>query len=264
MLLLQLTKNQWRTIVNRTTCLNVALVAVILSLFAGLAHADLITGWNFNNYTAGGGSDAGSFNATGTFEVYTPASETLSPSTWGGSSASSLVSFANLVGNMGGTANNNWGLFTGATNNAINGDVAGGALTVIGSGNNDHYVDFILPTQGFGNITLNYATRGTSTGFSTHQWGYSINGVNWVDLTSISANKTSTWSVSTVNFPAAVNDLSSVHFRMIVSGATGTGGNNRIDNVQFNGTPVPEPSTFVLLGGMLAAIGGLFLRHRNS
>jgi hypothetical protein len=224
----------------------------------------LITGWNFNNYSTGGGSDPGTFNATGTAEIYTAATESLLIATWGANKTDSSVNFLDLAGNMGGPASNNWGLFTGAVNNAVGGDLAGGALAVIGTGNNNHFVDFTLPTLGYGDIVLSYATRGTSTGFSTHQWGYSTDGVNWTDLAGIAANKTSTWSVSTVSFPAAVNNLPSVHFRMMVSGATGTGGNNRFDNMQFNGTAVPEPSAIVLLVGMLAAPAVLLVRRRNG
>lgn len=230
------------------------------------ASADLLAYWNFNNNTIGG--DLGTFNTTGSSEVYDSSNLTLNVASSGVYASTATIDFSSLNGTMGGTSNNNWGTYAGATNNAYSGAVAGGALAVSGASNNGSSVTFTLSTSGYENLILSYATRGTSTGFTTQTWAYSINGTDFTDFTSISGRNVTTWSVQQVDFSdiAALDNQSEIYLRVTFTGAGAgsTNGNNRLDNVQFNATEgafVPEPASV----GILALTGaGLLLRRRKA
>ena len=56
----------------------------------------------------------------------------------------------------------------------------------------------------------------------------------------------------------AVNDADTVFIKMTVSGSTGGINSARIDNVQFNASPVPEPATAVAI---LASLGLIAIRR---
>jgi hypothetical protein len=61
---------------------------------------------------------------------------------------------------------------------------------------------------------------------------------------------------------AGVNNSSTAYVRVTFSGASSVSGNNRLDNIQFNATAVPEPTTGLLLGiGTLACAA--FRRNRR-
>jgi len=51
-----------------------------------------------------------------------------------------------------------------------------------------------------------------------------------------------------------VNAASSIIFRITYDGATGGGGNARVDNLQINGTLIPAPGSVALIGlaGLMA------------
>ena len=237
--------------------LQLSIMSVAMLSQINSARADLLAGWNFNNSTAGAGGAAGVFNATGTVEVYNASNKTLSPASYGAVASSSTVDFNGLAGAMGGAANNNWGTFTGDVTNQINtSDAAGGALAVIGSGNNGKYATFKTSTIGYSDVVLSYATRGTATGFNTQSWAYSTDGTNYTQFSDITGRNVTSWSTQTVDFSSidALDNQSDVYFRLSYSGATSTSGNNRLDNVQFNATAIPEPCTLIVL-----AMGGLCL-----
>ncbi len=185
-------KRTLRSLLIHTNALMVLATVAMLSQIRAV-QADLITYWNLNNATAG---SAGTFNTTGTVEIYDPATTTLSPATSGAMASASLIDFSNLAGFMGGSANNNWGTFAGDATNLLSGDATGSgqALAVIGSGNNGHYVTFQTSTLGYDAISLSYATRGTATGYSMQTWSYSINGTDFTPISTISGRNVTSWS----------------------------------------------------------------------
>ncbi len=243
-----------------------AILALAVSSMAASAHADLIAYWNFNNATDNGATGSlWTINPFGTPSAQTDyASDsgvgTAKFSVWGtGSAVGNLVgdnAEANAIGGVG--ANNNFGGFAGTTTNGQSGEVTGDALSPIGQGNNGHYFVISL-NDAISAGMLSYATRGTSTGFSTQTWNYSTDGgATWSLLQVLSSNMTSTWSTDTISLDGifastsgnAVNLL-----RCALDGATSNSGNNRFDNVTITGTVVPEPCTLALLAlGGVAAI----------
>ncbi len=73
----------------------------------------------------------------------------------------------------------------GTTNNARQGDIAGQALSLqggTGNANNGRNITFNVSTLGFSNIVVSFATQGTSTGFNSNQFQYSLDGITFVDF----------------------------------------------------------------------------------
>ena len=73
----------------------------------------------------------------------------------------------------------------GTSNNARLGDGAGQALSLQGgtsAANNGRNLTVALSTVGFANIIFSFATQGTSTGFNSNQFQYSLDGVTFSDF----------------------------------------------------------------------------------
>ena len=199
------------------------------------ARADELSVWNFNdsdlNVDHGGGSLTTNFN------------------------------IVNIVFTLGGS-----------TINARAGDLAGQSMTLqggTGNANNGRNVTLAVSTAGFGNIIVSFATQGTSTGFNSNQFQYSLDGVTFIDFgaayTPPAAFALFTFDLSSI---AGLNNNPNAAFRIVFNGATSSSGNNRIDNIVVEGTtiteptePVPEPASLFLLGSGLTALGGLMRRR---
>jgi hypothetical protein len=205
------------------------------------SQAAVLSYYNFNDSTPGTGS------ALGVADLNPDAP-----------AAAGSLSAANLTGTNGGTANNNYGTFTGSTTNALNSDVAGQALAIVGSGNNAKFIDFTVPTTGLSILSMSFAAQRTATGFSNDSISYSVDGTNFLPVTTFnpptSFGPVSAQIVNGTPLPA------STIVRLTVDGATSTSGNIRLDNVQFADTVVPEPGSMLLVGGL--ALAGLASRRR--
>ena len=114
---------------------------------------------------------------------------------------------------------------------------------------------------GFQDLVVSYATQRTSTGFSSQAWSFSTDGLNWTDHQTISGLPTS-FATQTLGSITGLNGATDAYLRLTVSGASTANGNNRIDNIQFNATAVPEPTSMLLAGSV--ALGGVFLRLRRK
>lgn len=124
--------------------------------------------------------------------------------------------------------------------NARNGDVAGTHLRF-----NDPIggqLEFGLPTTGFQNVVVRYATRRSGSGAGVQYISYSTDGTSYTLFDSIfpvDGNPT----LQTLNFGniAAVNNNANFKIRIaFAQGAGGTVGNNRFDNFTLEGTTPPQ------------------------
>lgn len=161
----------------------------------------------------------------------------------------------------------------GTTNNARQGDIAGQALSLqggTGTANNGRNLTFNVSTLGFSNILVSFATQGTSTGFNSNQFQYSLDGVSFIDFGSPYIPATAFGAVPLVFSLAAIvglNDNPNAAFRIVFNGASSSTGNNRIDNIVVEGTStesatIPEPTSVLLL---LSGLGGIYkIRRRRK
>jgi hypothetical protein len=130
--------------------------------------------------------------------------------------------------------------------------------------NNNFSIVFKVPTTGYQDLILNYSTRGTATGYTTHDWAYSTDGTTFTNQATITGRNATTFSNQTVDFSAvsALDNLAFVYIRLTVSGATGAGGNNRLDNINFTAVSAGPP---VLTGGTVSgSVGALITPYTIS
>jgi hypothetical protein len=190
----------------------------VLALFFSLALSaqTLVHYWNFNNST--------------------DQTTLLAPT-------QSLLPGAAITHLMGGSsaiqATSNTGQGFDLTNpNARNGDDAGSHLRFndpIGGG-----LLFSLPTTGFQQVVVKFATRRSGSGAGNQLVYYTTNGTDFDSLTVLQpANGDPT--LQTLDFSAipAVNDNANFAIRITFeAGAGGTGGNNRFDNFTLDAFPL--------------------------
>jgi hypothetical protein len=154
----------------------------------------------------------------------------------------------------------------GTTNNARLGDAAGQALSLQGgssTANNGKHITFNVSTLGFSNIIVSFATQGTSTGFNSNQFQYSLDGTTFINFGVPYTVASAFGSVPLVFSLAGIAGLENnpnAAFRIVFNGATSSTGTNRIDNFVVEGTAlaptgVPEPTSAVLL---LSGLSGLY------
>jgi hypothetical protein len=206
---------------------DVSCVLLLLLLAANSTRATEITIWNFNDSDLL--ADYGAGTLTSDFNV------------------------ANIL------------FAAGTTNNARQGAPAGQALSLqggTGTANNGRNITFAVSTLGFANIIVSFATQGTSTGFNSNQFQYSLDGLTFVNFGSPYTPATAFGSTPVVFNLSAIpglNDNPNVMFRIVFNGSTTSTGNNRLDNLVVEGTSttIPEPTTAVLLLTGLTGLLGL-------
>ncbi len=127
--------------------------------------------------------------------------------------------------------------------NARNGDVSGNHLRFndpIGGA-----LIFSIPTTGYQDVVLKYATRRSGSGAGTQVIEYTIDGSNYIAFTTktiLDANPV----LETLDFSSIATTDNNANFKIRITfeqGAGGLVGNNRFDNVTAEGTTFGAPDT---------------------
>ncbi|WP_298137965.1 choice-of-anchor I family protein [Flavobacterium sp.] len=169
--------------------------------------------WNFNN------------NAS--VATITTPSQTL-----GGASLNAIPGGISAIDFANGTGQN----FNILNLNAQNGDVSGTHLRFndpIGGA-----LEFALPTSGYENIIVKFATRRSNNGAGTQTWFYSIDGTTYTTFTTVIPNNGDP-ALTTLDFTATTGVNNNPNFKLKVEfsqGSGGTTGNNRFDNFTVQGS----------------------------
>ena len=189
-------------------------------LLANTAGAQtLLHYWNFNN-----SSSVATITAVSQSAVGTPSINAIAGGT-------SFIEFD------GGTGQN----FDVENLNAQNGDAAGTHLRFsnpIGGA-----LVFEVPTTGFENAIIEFATKRSGSGAGTQQWSYSTDGTTYTSFGTVTPNNGNP-ALATLDFstiPAADNNP---NFKLKVEFIVGPGGevgNNRFDNFTVKGAEIAEP-----------------------
>jgi len=121
----------------------------------------------------------------------------------------------------------------------------------------------LFSAQGFfQNMTLSFATNGNGNGFTSVQLSYSTNG--GVTFTA-GPSMLLTQQPQTVSLavPAGANNAPLLVLRFEFSGGQSNGNDIQtiVDNIQINGTIVPEPTT--IAGGLLGVLGLCWFQRRR-
>ncbi|TVQ55427.1 MAG: hypothetical protein EA377_03475 [Phycisphaerales bacterium] len=129
--------------------------------------------------------------------------------------------------------------FAGTTLNALDDFESGGSIAFqggTGNENNGAWMQWEISTAGFENVVFSFAARGTGTGFDNNQVSYSFDGENFTDFGDpFDPRDGANWNIFDFEFGDLLDDQSSVFVRVTFDGATGTTGNNRLDNILFEG-----------------------------
>jgi PEP-CTERM motif len=143
------------------------------------------------------------------------------------------------------------------------------------------YWQFQVSATGYQGIMLSYDQNGSGTGPGTFQLEYSTDGTDFTAFGSAyTLTSGVTWATGTPNQAThesfdlsaitALNNASVVDFRLIdtstvsvAGGTVGSGGTDRVDNVDITATLVPEPSSLAVVG-LGGAVASFFAFRRRK
>jgi hypothetical protein len=121
----------------------------------------------------------------------------------------------------------------------------------------------LFSAQGFfQNMTLSFATNGNGNGFTAVQLSYSTNG-GATFTAGPSALLTQHPQIVSLAVPAGANNAPLLVLRFDFTGGQSNGNDIQtiVDNIQVNGTIVPEPTT--IAGGLLGVLGLCWFQRRR-
>ncbi len=132
--------------------------------------------------------------------------------------------------------------FSGTSTNAFATDPPGRDLAVRNGpelANEGNHLTFAVSLAGFQNLVVTYAARRSSSGFTDHEWWWSVGDSPYSHLVTIQPE--SSYEIYTIDFTsvAEIHDADLVKLRLVLRGVPtnpSSTGNNRIDNVQFRAT----------------------------
>jgi len=184
----------------------------------------LLAGWDFQTTTNGGTAAAAVPNSPNKF-VANFGTGTLYLDGTNGSSSWITATTGNEVTSFSGNAGT--GVFTGSAATAL--ALLGGASPFTANGK---YMVFTVDMSNKSGLTISYDTRGTASGFTSQIWEYSTDGTTWSSAGTITGLTTS-FASKALSEITALNGDSSAYVRFSGTGASGSSGNNRLDNIAF-------------------------------
>lgn len=150
------------------------------------------------------------------------------------------------------------GFGSGSTVNARPGVGAGNGLNLQSNSNNGRHLVVRVSTLNFEDVVLSLAWRRNNNGFNSNHFAWSLDGTNFTAVSNNNNPPTSGYGVRTIDLSsiAALENKADVYLRITLNGAGNNGGNNMLDNLHVEASPmvVPAPgvSALALLG--LAAV----------
>ena len=225
----------------KRTCQSLAVLAAVG--IAAAAGADVITSWNFENFTVlpANGTSSGNVASSGGAITGNASGQHASASTvWSAPAGNiSVRSFSS----------NNWAA----------GD----------------YYQFASSSTGYQSITIQWDQTGSATGPRDFGLFWSTDGTIFTPIGStyavlVNGAPNPSWGSGTggsvytfgpIAGPAGMDNQATIYFRLVnanttaINGGTvGTGGTDRVDNVIISGTLIPTPGAAALMGmGLLAS-----------
>ncbi|MBY0485782.1 MAG: choice-of-anchor I family protein, partial [Flavobacteriaceae bacterium] len=118
-------------------------------------------------------------------------------------------------------------------------------------------LEFDLPTTGYENIIVKFATRRSSSGAGTQSWSYSLDGTNYIAFTTVIPSNGNP-ALATLDFTAIAAANNNANFKLKVEFSQGTGGtvgNNRFDNFTLEGNAVSGGDTTAPITTIVPANG---------
>ena len=214
----------------------------IMLLFCSFSEGQtLLHYWNFNTNTS-------------VSAITTPSQTSIS-----GASLSAAISGTSAINFTGGTGQN----FSVLNLNTQNSDASGTHLRFdnpIGSS-----LVFALPTTGYENAIMKFATRRSGSGAGTQVWSYSTDGTTYTFFANVTPNDADP-VLATLDFSSISAADNNPNFKLKVEfqqGGGGTAGNNRFDNFTAEGTllsgsDITTPTvTFLPLNGASNVIASI-------
>jgi hypothetical protein len=122
------------------------------------------------------------------------------------------------------------------------------ALALQGTAGNGSYIEIDFSMAGYSGLMVTFMTRGTTTGYTSGLWSWSVNGGAFTTLPGVNTATTSTiFSSKSVDFSgqAALNNAAAVRLRYTLDGSSGQSPNVRIDDLTLSATQVPIVSAVV-------------------
>jgi hypothetical protein len=235
------------------------ILAALALMLGGEVRADFLLGWDFQTTSNGGTALAATNTAqpkvfqrnVGDVNGFLYLDGTNGSSNWTSSSTNTREINA----------------FTGTIVNATNGlsstTTSPAALALLNTTANNKIIVFKFDMTGYKDLVVSLAAQRSNAGFTSQTWEGSSNGTDWSSIGTlisgtVSGTITASYATSgilTLNSYSGIDNASTAFVRVTFEGATSDSGNNRIDNIQFNATAVPEPTSGLLIGlGTLACV----------
>lgn len=234
------------------------------------AGAALIAGWDFQTGTAIGSSGSVQTRYSANFgqgTIWMDGSH--GSSAWNPASGSTLQQLGSISGTL---VNTNGSSFSTSTSGP------GGIVLrqpqnayANGADTNGFSLVFEISMANYQSLQISYAYRRNSGGaYNSLVWQYSTDATAWTTFDTIlysAADPVSAWTSQSVAGLDALNGNGTAYIRVVFSEATVNPSSSRdyaVDNLQFNATAVPEPTSSALLMTGLFILGACLLKRRRG